>query len=155
MSSQRTDSEVKTSSNILNRQIGLYSLAATVAGVSLIALTQPAAGEVVVSRKTIPIPVSTEGVPHPVKISMANNGVNNFSFVLSSLPPNSNQSFSFRGLDMGGATNHAGEVIAGGFRTYTPALPPGARIGPSATLASVGAEVENTYAGRSYRQPQG
>ena len=37
----------------------MHSLAAATAGVSLLALAQPAAGEVVVTRKTIQIPVTT------------------------------------------------------------------------------------------------
>ena len=60
--------------NNSNRQIAQYSLVATVAGVSVLALAQPAAGEVLVTKKTIPIPLAPVGVREPVKISMANNG---------------------------------------------------------------------------------
>jgi hypothetical protein len=159
MSAQFTDSAKKPSSNSFNRQAGLYSLAAAAAGVSLLALAQPAAGEVVVTRKTIQIPVTTSGIQHPVRISMANNGVNNFSFSLVNFPPNSGNTYSVRNLILDGATSNANPVVSGfSLRTYTPALPRGARIGPSA--GSVGfagpfAGLEATYAGQTFRVPRG
>jgi hypothetical protein len=85
VSIQANDSASKTSSNNLNRQVGQYALAAAVAGVGLLALAQPAAGEVVVTKKTIPIPLAPRDMPHPLKISMANNGVDNFSLDLINL----------------------------------------------------------------------
>jgi hypothetical protein len=81
-STQSADSWQKKSTSNLNRQIGLYSLAAAVAGVSMLALTEPAAGEVVVTHKTIPIPLSPQSKPQPVHVSLANNGVENFTFFL-------------------------------------------------------------------------
>jgi mannitol-specific phosphotransferase system IIBC component len=80
MFTQPTDSSKKSSSNNLNCQMAQYSLVAAVAGLGMLALAQPAAGEVVVTKKTIPIPLTSVGVPEPVKISMANNGINDFSF---------------------------------------------------------------------------
>ena len=61
-----------------------YSIAAAVAGVSVLALAAPAAGEVVVTKKTIPVPLSTDGTLEPIKISIANNGIDNFQLTLSS-----------------------------------------------------------------------
>ena len=61
MSIQPNDSAGKTSSNNFNRQAALYSLAAAMAGVSLLALAEPAAGEIVVTTTTIPIPISPFG----------------------------------------------------------------------------------------------
>jgi hypothetical protein len=155
VSIEADDSAKKPSSNTFNRQIGLYSLAAATAGVSLLALAQPAAGEVAVTRKTIQIPVTTSDMPHPVRISMANNGINNFNFNLSSSPPNSFRTFAFRALDMGGSTSNANPILKGFFRTYTPALPRGAQIGASATFSPVGVEVEATYGARNYRRSIG
>jgi hypothetical protein len=155
MNEQHTDPAMKASWNTFNLQAVLYSLAAAAAGVSLLALAQPAAGEVVVTRKTIPIPMTPADTPHPVKISMANNGVDNFFFNLTGSPPNSGRSSSFRALAMGGETNNANPVFAGTFRTYTPALARGAHIGPSATFSPVEVEIENSYAGRTFRGLQG
>ena len=80
MSTQPADSIRIASSNRLNRQVAQYSLAATMAGVSMLALVAPGAAEVVITKKTIPIPLSPLGAPHPVRISMANNGMNEFTF---------------------------------------------------------------------------
>lgn len=86
------------SRNNLNHQIGLYSLAAAVAGVCVLALAEPAAGEVVVTKKTIPIPLAPREMQEPVNISMANNGIHNFSFILSS----GSSSLGLRELLVGG-----------------------------------------------------
>ena len=159
MSTQPNDSAKKPSSNNLNHHITQYSLAAAVAGVGMLALAQPAAGEVAVTRKTIQIPVTTDGTPHPVRISMADNGVDNFSFSLINFPPNAGNTYSVRNLILDGATSNANPVVSGfSLRTYTPALPRGARIGPSA--GSVGfagpfAGLEATYAGQTFRNPRG
>ena len=56
-----TNSVKKTSPNDLNRQVSLYSLAAAAAGVSMLALAQPAAAEVVITKRTIPIPLVPSG----------------------------------------------------------------------------------------------
>jgi hypothetical protein len=147
--SQSTDSASKASSNNLNRQVAQYSLAAAVAGVSMLALVQPTAGEVVVTRKTIPIPLAPRTVPEPVTISIANNGIENFNFYLNS----SVTSVGLRELvvvsvDPGqnGAHN---QVIAGGsFYGKALALERGVKIGPaavpSASFGSFGALVEGT-----------
>ncbi len=80
MSTRSASSNGKISLNKLNRQIAVYSLGAAAAGVSMLALAQPAAGEVVITKKTIPIPDSSNHIP--LMISMANNGVDNFDFFL-------------------------------------------------------------------------
>ncbi len=74
MSTHPTDTAERIRSNNLNRQVGLYSLAAAVAGVSMLALAEPAQAEVVVTKKAIPVPIT----PWPVKISIANNGFDIF-----------------------------------------------------------------------------
>lgn len=123
MSGKRADSAKKVS-NHLNHQAGMYSLAAAVAGVSLLALAQPASGEVVITRKTILIPVTPADQLEPVKISIANNGINNFSFTLSS----SNNS---RVLLGGGLSNANGLITGGTWDPYAMALPRGTKIGAS------------------------
>jgi hypothetical protein len=144
VSTYPTDSAKKTSSNNLNRQIGLYSLAAAVAGVSMLALAEPAAGEVVVTKKTIPIPTAPLGT-HPVLISMANNGVDNFSFDLDSFTLSSRIG---RQLEVWGFNPPDGVLAVTPFDGTALALPRGAKIGPSATVFyKYGALIERT---RSY-----
>ena len=128
-----TDSTNKEPSHNLNRQVAQYSIAAAVAGVSVLALAQSAGGEVVVTRKTIPIPVVPFTAPEPVRISMANNGVDNFSLLLSSFPSD----FSSRQLLVAGVGARQpglhNQILTGGsFYGKALALPRGANIGPSA-----------------------
>ena len=119
MSTKTADSGKKASANNLSRQIGLYSLAAAAAGVSLLAIAQPAAGEVVVTRKTIPIPIICCG---GVGIDMNHDGVTDFTFIGSYA---SFSGTSFRVQNSG---------VAGTF--YASALARGAEIGPSAQFNS-------------------
>ncbi len=131
MSTHPTDSAKNTSSNNLNRQVGLYSLAAAVAGVSMLALAEPAQAEVVLTKKAIPVPITPWPTPEPVKISMANNGIDNFYIWRYSLG-------SDRGLLAWGANRRGTsvEIGAGGYYGKALALPRGAKIGPSASLFS-------------------
>lgn len=116
MSNQVSDSAGKISSNHLNRQLGLYSFVAAAAGVSMLALAQPAKGEVIVTKKTIPIPFGIAGVG----IDMNHDGVNDFRFFLTY------RSFSGTSMRLTG-----GEPV-GYF--YASALARGAKIGPSANF---------------------
>jgi hypothetical protein len=117
----------------------------------MLALAQPAAAEVVVTRKTIPIPLTPIDMPHPVKISMANNGVDNFTFHLTNSPPNLGRSSSFRSLALVGATSNAAAIYQGYF--IAP-LPRGAKIGASAGFSPFESAVEQSLAdvsGRGFR----
>lgn len=107
-----------------DQSMKLYSLAAMTAGVSVLALAQPAAGEVIVTKKTIPIPISVDGNGPTVKISLTNNGVNDFSFSL--------YSFNYHGIDRELRIRplEGGAVVAPS-RFVLP-LVRGAKIGPSA-----------------------
>ena len=67
------------SSNHLSSQLSLYSFAAAAAGVSVLALAIPAEGEVVITRKTMPIPLPERCVG----ISLANSGIDDFTITLS------------------------------------------------------------------------
>jgi hypothetical protein len=141
----------KISWNNLNRRIAQYSLSAGVAGVSVLALTAPAAGEVVVTRRTIPIPLTPIDMPHPVIISMANNGVDNFTFHLTNSPPNLGRSSSFRSLALVGATSNAAAIYQGYF---IGPLPRGAKIGASAGFSPFESAVEQSLgdvSGRGFR----
>ncbi|HWY22651.1 MAG TPA: hypothetical protein VNX26_15595 [Candidatus Acidoferrum sp.] len=116
-----------------------YSLAAMAAGVGALAMVQPAEGEVVITRKKIPIPVSNFFFPppHPVFISMNNNGVSDFSFSL--------YSFAYHSRDMdltarplaGAAVEGKDQAGVNGFsHFYASMLKRGAKIGPSANFSS-------------------
>jgi len=122
MSTSSTDSVRKASSNNLNRQLGFYSIAAAAAGVSMLALAHPAAAEVVITKKTIPIPDSSSHIP--LMISMANNGIDNFDFFLdaSAIEGGSLTALGLSGRD---------DVLAScSFYCKALALPRGAVIGP-------------------------
>ncbi len=126
MSTEPTDSATKSAFDHLNGQLARYSLAAAAAGVSMLALLAPAAGEVVVTKKTIPIPLGTDGTPDFVKISMANNGVDNVTLSFY-------QSGTYRHLNA--RVENSGSALrvgtGPGFDVYFGALRRGAMIGPS------------------------
>lgn len=125
--------EEKLSSN-LDHRAKLYSLAAAAAGVTVLALVPPADAEVIVTKKTIPIPVNSYfgGSEPPTLISLANNGVNDFSFSLYSFAYHSFRDILTVTPLEGGATvaEHEGEDF------YASALAKGAKIGPSAHFSS-------------------
>ena len=117
MSTQSTDSAEPTSSKHLNRQVGQYALAAAVAGVSVLALAQPAQGEVVITKKTIPIPFFTGAA-----IDINHDGATDFRFNISY--------YSFSGTSL----RVEGGGVVGTF--YASALVRGAKVGPSAHFSS-------------------
>ena len=81
MSSRSTTRSSKISAQNMERPLALYSIAAAAAGVGLLAMAQPAESEVVITKKTIPIPVSQFGfTPNPVFLDLNRDGVNDFSF---------------------------------------------------------------------------
>ena len=72
--------------NETGRHLGYYATAAVTAGVSLLAMAQPAASEVVVTHKTIPIaPFYAGGSPVPIDLN--NDGVTDVSFGFTSFGP--------------------------------------------------------------------
>jgi hypothetical protein len=116
-------------SESLDQRLKMYSLAAAAAGVSLLALAQPAGGEVVVTRTSLPV----TGYEGPVYIKMTGEGEANFEIQASTW-------FSYDG-GIGGnleviTLNHGG-VIGGPSRSgsYASKLSPGATIGPSAQFS--------------------
>lgn len=112
------DSLSKTFPINISRQVSQYSLAAAVAGVSMFALAQPAHGEVIVTKKTLAIPLGIAGVD----IDLNNDGVTDFRLFASY--------FSFSGTSL----HVSGGGVAGTF--YASALARGAEIGPSAHFSS-------------------
>lgn len=127
MFTQPNDSTEKASTSHLNHQIGQYSLAAAMAGVSMLALAQPAAAEVVITKKTIPIPLMLPG-SQSVELSMANNGIDNFAFRLSGSFDRALNVFG----ESGGSGRRADAVVCGGaFYGKALALPRGTKVGPN------------------------
>jgi len=132
MSTQPTHSAKKTSPDNFHRQLGQYSLAACAAGVSMLALAYPAAGEVVVTKKRIPIPISPYGV-EGVGISLSNNGVDDLKLVLSSFSVFGNNGNSLKAVN---AAEGKGVIGLFQFARFASALAPRAKIGPSANFVS-------------------
>ena len=128
-------------SNKLNINVESYASVALAAGVTLLALAAPANGEVVITKKTIPIPPSTEGLP--VSIDLNHDGVKDFSFSLYSFAYHSfDQTLRIAPLEGGavvGALNSPG-------RSYASALIRGAKVGASAHFTSKGsATIERAH----------
>ena len=128
-------------SKATDRRLKTYAMAAMAAGVGAMALAQAAEGEVVITKKKIPIPVSSYFFPppHPVYISLNNNGVNDFSFSLYSF------NYHSRDMDLGVRPLEGGAVLGkeqagvNGFsHFYASMLKRGAKIGPSAHFSSAG-----------------
>ncbi len=144
MSTQPTDSAKKASSNDFNRQAGLYSLAATAAGVSLMVLAQPAAGEVVITNKNIPIPFC-DGLtgPCPVSVYLNNDGIADFQLSLYDSLRTHRSTIRLTVEPLQG-----GAVVGTPPRThrygYASALLRGAKIGPSAHFLAGQAGIEES-----------
>ena len=103
-----------------------YALAATAAGVSLLALAQTAEAEVVVTKKNIPIPVG-----HPVSLDLNKDGNADFEFELSTTTRNAYLSV----LPLTGGKAVGNPAYQFEF-PYASALVHGAKIGPSAHFSS-------------------
>lgn len=113
-------------SNSLDRKLRVYSTAALAAGVSMLALAKPSQGEVVVTKKTIAIPVNPQNGSGPAAIDFNHDGIRDFSAAIYySAYPQSDHS-----LDIFAPNGDAGIVASQ--NNYALALPRGARIGPSA-----------------------
>jgi hypothetical protein len=141
MSNQPTDAASKASSNSLNRQISLYSLAAAAAGVSILALAQPARSEVVITKKTIPIPAN-QG-QFGLGIDLNHDGVNDFYFEFRSAtlqPPSRTLNVTAVQGELIGISSYELNNV------YAYALKRGAKIGPSAQFSFVpDVRVERSY----------
>jgi hypothetical protein len=103
-------------------RLRLYSLAAAAASVSVLALAQPAEGEIIIKNKTIPIHANTG-----VLLDLNGDGVSDFTIFLSnySIGPYSINHLSMQPL---GPIDPANAVIGRSYKAS--ALLRGARIGP-------------------------
>lgn len=110
-----------------DNRLKLYSLAAAAAGVSMMALSQPALGEVVTTRKHIPLEAG-----HPVSIDLNHDGIADFEFSVtsfrSSVSSHLNVKETVKPAQGGGLMGGAWNAFPG---PYASALARGAKIGPS------------------------
>jgi hypothetical protein len=122
----------RTLSEAIDHRLKLYATAAAAAGVSMLALSQPAEAEVVVTKTNVPINFGGQ-----VSIDLNNDGINDF--LLSN--GGGGYDHSFWGTFV--AVPQAGGKVMGGNRgilgPYASALMKGANIGPSAHFSSSGA----------------
>jgi len=113
----------------LNQHLNLYSTAAVAAGVSMLALAQPAEGSVVVTKTNI-----TVGFGSQISIDINKDGINDF--MIAGEGANYDHSFyaTFAIKPLAG-----GKVVGGNrgpLGPYASALVKGANIGPSAHFSS-------------------
>jgi hypothetical protein len=142
MPAQRTSSPSNDSgkNEKLNRQVGLYSLAAAAAGVSVLALAAPATAEVVVTKAHLPV-VPLVGV----SLDMNHDGTPDFYFSLFSYKE-FGRSFQ---CDLTVVPEHGAGVVATRPEqvAYVSALAQGAKIGPSARFTPDSSHdiIENSF----------
>jgi hypothetical protein len=121
----------------------LYSIAAAAAGVSALALAQPAVGEVVITNKTIPIPLCFSS-PCPVSIDLNKDGIEDFQFELtshySSRYSHVNR-LTAKPLKGGGVVGSAG----GAHGPYASCLLRGTKIGASAHFLTKADTIEQSH----------
>jgi hypothetical protein len=115
----------------MDRNLRVYSTAAFAAGVSMLALATPAQAEVVVTKKTIQIPLNPQNGSGPVGIDFNRDGIRDFSAAIYySAYPFSDHSLSIFPPNGGGA------IVASRRNNYASALVRGAKIGPSAHFSN-------------------
>jgi hypothetical protein len=158
---QAVDPTKKTSADYLARQANLYALAAAAAGVSMLASALPAMGEVIFTKKTIPIPLSPIG--EGVGISLTNNGIKDFILSLfksySQISTRGYQSVRITSFSTTMRKGMPGRGVVGKTGTnsfappYASALMRGAKIGPDARFMSSGRGegVEAVFGSGSFR----
>jgi hypothetical protein len=119
--------------NDINHRLSLYTAAAVAAGVGVLALAQPAKGEVIVTTKKIQI---DDG---PVYVDLNNDGVSDFEFSFASYrDPLFHADLTAKALTGGEVV---GDHIHGLPEPYASALVRGAKIGPSAHFASAHGQI--------------
>ena len=122
-----------TVTNQLDSFLNAYSIAAAAAGVSLLATATPAAGKVVITHTSTPIPACNFFTPCPVYVDLNHDGINDVEFKLltSSLSYYYWRHASANGVN-GGALIGKGPGKLPWNSHYASCLVQGAKIGPSA-----------------------
>ncbi len=118
----------------INDRMKLYSVAAAAAGVSILALAQPAEAEMIVTKRSLPIIHES-----PVSLDLNKDGIADFQFSLFTYRDvgrySTRASLNMRALTRGAviASRKEGGFVYG---AYGSALIRGAKIGPSANFSS-------------------
>lgn len=139
-------------------RVGVYTLAAAAAGVSMLAMSLPAEGSVVVTRKNIAIPLNGT-----VSVDLNKDGLADFEFSLTSSFVNSKRhdNLTAKGLTGGKVVGRKLKPSSAPYgNPYASALARGHKIGASAHFSSadgkitierqVHAESAGTYYGNWY-----
>jgi len=124
----------KNESRIADQRLRLYSLAAAAAGVSALAMALPAESSVVITRKTIQVPLNGT-----VSIDLNNDGLADFEFSLTSSFANSRRqdNLTAKGLTDGKMIGRKLKASSAPYgNPYASALARGHKIGPSAHFSS-------------------
>ncbi|MGA7751706.1 MAG: hypothetical protein WCB05_02710 [Candidatus Sulfotelmatobacter sp.] len=123
-------------SQVTDQRLNVYSLAAAAAGVTVLALIQPAEGKVVITKKLV-------SITEPVSIDLNNDGIPDFEF-------------SFQGGSTGTCCQHHTTLVAkaltggkvmghktsrGFLGPYASALVRGAKIGAAAHFSSAKGQI--------------
>jgi hypothetical protein len=140
---EAVDPAKNSSPDNLNRQMNLYALAAAAAGVSVLVLTQPAEGEVIVTKQTLRIALGT-GI---VDVDINHDGVADFAFTQYST--GATQSIFWNGTAPG-----AGAVKRPASNYYAFGFMRAAKIGPSANFVS-GGVIEAVHGSGAQRKSYG
>lgn len=135
----------------VNHRMKLYSIAAAAAGVSVLALVQPAESEVVITKKSIPI-----NVGKAVSIDLNKDGISDFEFSVTSFRTARSSHLNVKEIVKpltGGAV--VGGPLGALPGPYASALAHGAKIGPSAHFSGDQVTIQrlsayDSGAGRSY-----
>ncbi|MGH9496692.1 MAG: hypothetical protein ACRD3B_16965 [Candidatus Sulfotelmatobacter sp.] len=122
----------KPASESADRRLKLYSLAAAAAGVSVLALSQPSEGEVIVTKKAIQLHAGI-----PVSVDLNKDGLADFKFSFtifySSFGYKYNAKLAVKGLTRGKVVGPKRDPYRS---PYASALVGGANIGPAAHFSS-------------------
>lgn len=131
----RVEHSGKNQQESVERRMTLYAIAATAAGVSVLALASPASGEVVITKTNL---IVGFGGNTPVSIDLNHDGINDFQFQWNI----AGYDHSFYGT-LAVSPLTGGKAVGGNrgpMGPYASALVRGANIGPSAHFSSSAAQ---------------
>ena len=117
----------------LDRGLKSYSLAAAAASVGMLALTQPASGEIIINHINKAVPVCARLDPCSLAIDLNNDGIADVKFQLLSTRQPTHYERSLAAFGSNGA-----EVVGTSEVPYAYCLLRGGKVGPSARFIAFG-----------------
>ncbi len=117
----------------LDRGLKSYSLAAAAASVGMLALTQPASGEIVINHINKAVPICARLDPCSLAIDLNNDGIDDVKFQLLSTQEPTHYARSLTAFGSNGA-----EVVGTSEVPYASCLLRGGKVGPSARFNAFG-----------------